>query len=132
MNINEQIEKIPGWKRFLICHLNRRKWKVARAYNTVGVDLMHGVNWELGDTIRKHGNVKWAELYGVDAPKLDNGQWQARAVSAETDLEWMQKRCKQLEEQVELLKKTSRGMQALRRQRSLPNKMVMPSQPKID
>lgn len=132
MNINEQIEKIPGWKRFLICHLNRRKWKVARAYNTVCVDLMHGLNWELGDTIREHGNVKWAELYGVVAPKLDNGQWQARAVIAESELEWMQERCKQLEEQVALLKKTSRGMHALRRQRSLPNIADMTSRPKSD
>lgn len=120
MNINEQVAQIPLWRRFLICHLNRKQWEVCRAYNTVGVDLIHGVNWELGDTIRKHGDVKWAELYGVEVPAVNDEQWQTRARSAESDLEWTQKRCKQLEKQIELFKNTSRGLSDLRRQRSIP------------
>lgn len=123
MNARERIELVPWWKRLLICRvLRRRAWKVARAYNVVGCDLLNGqATWEHGDDIRKLGERKWAELYGLplgDVP--ERLVWQPRAESAERDLDWERRRREQLERQIELLKNTVRGLKDLKRQRKLP------------
>lgn len=122
MSINEQIERIPAWKRWVICIiLRRRAWKVAKAYNVVACDLINGGgNWELGHNLRSRGENKWAALYRLPEPKPQNDeQWQVRAVIAENSLEWERKRREQLEQQIELLKQTVRGLKDLKRQRSL-------------
>lgn len=121
MELNEQVNQIPAWKRWVVCTLLRRRaWKVARAYNVVACDLMNGDNWELGDNLRSRGDNKWAALYGLPTPKPQNDeQWQSRAVMAEHSLEWERKRREQLEQQVALLKRTAKAYRELKRQRSL-------------
>lgn len=121
MSINEQIGNIPAWSRWITCRIfERRAWKIAHAYNIVGCDLLKYGNWELGDTIRQHGDRKWAKLYDLPQPEApNNDQWQTRATSAESQLEWKHRRCEQLEKQIELLKRTSKAHRKLKQQRNL-------------
>lgn len=118
--LTEQILSIPWWRRVLICCINRRQWKIARAYNWVGVDLMHSGNWELGNLVRNYGDLKWAKLYDIDAPKPIDEKWESRAHDAECDLKWAKARIAELENQISLFKNTSAGLSNLRRMKKLP------------
>lgn len=67
----DAIDKIPAWKRWLICQLLRRaEWKVARAYNTIAA---HAIN-KLGDftlfeEMRRRGDDAWAKVYDLPNDK---------------------------------------------------------------
>jgi len=121
MTISEQITRIPKWRCLLRCLLLRRKqWKLARAYNAVACDLMNHADWELGDNVRKHGETKWAIVYGLDAPKVETEQWQSRALMAESNLD-LERRLRDLRErELALVKRTAIGLATLKRQRRMP------------
>jgi hypothetical protein len=63
--ISACVNRIPPWKRFIICQVFRRKqWRVARAFNTVAV---HAIN-VLGDDALysqavRLGDREWVNLY---------------------------------------------------------------------
>jgi hypothetical protein len=119
--ISAEIDKLPWWRKWLICHLQYRKWRTARAYNTVACDLLHSTRHHLGETIRELGDAKWAKLYGYEPPaRKEEIDWESRAREAEYALEFVEKRLDQKDAQLTLMKNTCVGLANLRRQRPLP------------
>lgn len=61
------METYPLYERIWRCiFLNHRKWKLARAYSKVAVNLLHSnnsVDRELGQAIREKSDQIWAEIY---------------------------------------------------------------------
>lgn len=54
----------PLYKRvFICCVLNRKKWKLARAYSKVAVDLLFTEEHEMSEKIREKSDKLWAEIY---------------------------------------------------------------------
>ena len=57
----------PLYKQIYRCvFLNYKKWKLARAYSKVAVNLLHSRNsleCELGEKIREKSDKLWAEIY---------------------------------------------------------------------
>ena len=64
--LTECINEMTAWKRFLICHVvDRKTWKVARAYNVVAKNIAErgtGLTKDFDD-MRALGDVVWAKLY---------------------------------------------------------------------
>lgn len=116
--IHAEIDNFPWWRKWLVCHLQYRKWKTAQAYNKVAIDLLHSTRHHLGTRLRELGDAKWAKLYGFTPPPLkDDIDWQARALEAENALEFAERMIDQKDAQLALLKKTAENLAKLRRQR---------------
>lgn len=65
--LNEEILKIPFWRRWLICLvLCRKEWKVAEAYNKVAIDALNNGDDELYEKVKNASVSKWSILYFND------------------------------------------------------------------
>lgn len=62
--LNEDIQEIPKWKRWLYCHLcNRRLWKRVRSYNITACILMEDNRKELAEEYATRGAEIWQKIY---------------------------------------------------------------------
>lgn len=121
MTLEKHITQIPAWRRAIICVIQWSKWKTAKAYNVVAVDLLHGSDWNFGNELRKLSDYKWADIYGYEMPPREKREnFEKRAISAEIERDSLLRNIAKLERQLELAKNTMRGLTDLRRQRTLP------------
>jgi hypothetical protein len=69
-SITKAILAIPVWERWFVCHvLERKKWKLARAYSEVTIDLIYSGH-PFQDEMRILQENAWADVYGVDPIEL--------------------------------------------------------------
>lgn len=120
--LNAEIAKIPAWRRWLICLLDRKAARVAQAYNVVACDLLMGEKtWGLGDDIRKCGNRKWSALYGLPVPLLpQRTDLEREIVRARGYADGLRDEVVSLRRSNALWVKTFHDLKKLRRQRPLP------------
>lgn len=58
------MKAFPLYKQIWRCiFLNHSKWKLARAYSKVAVDLLFTEDHELGEKIKEKSDTLWAEIY---------------------------------------------------------------------
>ena len=121
MNLEKHINSIPLWRRILICLIDWKAWRTAKAYNVVAVDLLHGSNWNLGNELRQLSEYKWAGIYGYEmAVRAKPVDQEKRALDAEMALITDRHYIAKLERENALLKNTVRGLKDLRRTRTMP------------
>lgn len=72
--LEKKILAIPVWRRFIICTiLERKKWKLARAYSAVVADLLCGRlgykdrdrNDAILEKVWSTADQLWMEIYGI-------------------------------------------------------------------
>jgi len=61
---NDLISEIPTWKRCIICYIIERKsWKIAKAYNRAAKHDFDFHECVLFDKLRARSEAAWAEVY---------------------------------------------------------------------
>ncbi len=78
-DISTMIDAIPAWRRWLICRLNRKKWKIAQAFSIAAVNSMD--DDELFATLLRRSDAAWAELYGIQQQPCQCGKNPANSCS---------------------------------------------------
>lgn len=113
--------KLGVFRAFFNCLLQYKKWRVARAYNTVVCDLLRSYDYSsLAEKLRARGYNKWAEIHGAEKKLEDTKDHKLRCSHLEIELDAAQRRITQLDIENTLLKKTAKNLANLRRQRSFP------------
>lgn len=72
VRITKTIEALSWWRRWLTCHVfNRRKWRTARAYSRVTIDMVY-MDHPLRDEMWDLHERAWADVYGIVIPTSQN------------------------------------------------------------
>ncbi len=67
MNHCASIEAIPAIKRFVLCWLNYRKWKQARALDNSAIYALKALDdGDLFDKLLRISDSIWADIYELD------------------------------------------------------------------
>lgn len=108
-------DKVPPlWKRWFICtFLRRKEARVARAYNTVCVDLWKQDRMESYEYLLALGNQKWECLYHLDnktPPPVKFENFERENERLQSEVSWMDARIKQLERENKLIKATAKRL----------------------
>jgi len=60
------IDAIPAWKRFLLCWLSYRKWKLARACDHAAIHALKRLDdYALFDRLLRVSDAQWAEIFNL-------------------------------------------------------------------